>query len=307
MPTIPKIASLAKSDRRAQWSALKSKHKQAIAAKKLNFDAKLGPALDKYQLQVKTVNKLFVAEKVSLPAIQKLLTTTRPLLPLTDHYLDKVKGLGNPAEKELTTFLATLRADCLGWEQVLDMFEQKAVPVVNSAQLNAVRALYENLDALTAQLDNLRRSLPDAATDLKSAPKTWEIPSTYKGSLDAKAWRALVGVKAKAALEGTASLAASRAAAAQDINPLLTAVKNFTAYSDYHTFKQRAQAVAAGSLPAFAQQAAAFHGLSTDPEYDTQLGYKRGQPSLNFRRAGISAGQASTHAADLIQELGRLP
>ena len=73
MPYLPVVGTLVKSDRRAQWTALKSKHSKAITARKIDFSSKLGPALDKYQVPVKAVTKLFIDEKLNLPAVQKVL------------------------------------------------------------------------------------------------------------------------------------------------------------------------------------------------------------------------------------------
>src|SRR4051794_9199488 len=77
MPKSPILARLVKTDRRKEWVALKARHKAAIAAKKLDFNAKLGPALDKYQLAVAAVTKFFVAEKLNQPAVQKVLYAAR--------------------------------------------------------------------------------------------------------------------------------------------------------------------------------------------------------------------------------------
>jgi len=154
MPYLPLVGKLVKSDRRGQWTALKSKHRKALAAKKIDFDAGLGPALDKYQVPVKAVTKLFVDEKLNQPALQKVVAAARPLDQIASHYLDTVKGLGDPAEKELTAFLKGITTDCTGWEQVLDMFEKSAVPSVGAVQLAAVKGLYGSLDRLSAQLEN---------------------------------------------------------------------------------------------------------------------------------------------------------
>ncbi len=137
MPKSPIVAKLVKSDRRKEWTALKAKHQAAIAAKKLDFNAKLGPALDKYQLAVAAVTKLFVAEKLSQPAVQKALTAARPLEPIAQTYLGRVKGMGDPAEKELTAFLKAIVADCAGWEQVAVLFDTDDTPMMSAGQLAA--------------------------------------------------------------------------------------------------------------------------------------------------------------------------
>ena len=307
MPYLPVVGTLVKSDRRSQWSVLKSKHSKAISTKKIDFDGKLGPALDKFQVQVKAVDKLFAAEQVSQPAIQKLLTTSRPLRGIADYYLDKVKGLGNPAEKELTAFLKAVNGDCLGWEQVLDMLEETISARVSPAQMAAMKELYGLLDALSGQLINLNRSVPAAVTEMKSAPKKMEMPPKYTGPLSEKAWRQSLGAKAEAIVASAAQLDVRRSAVQKELAPLLTASIKFNAHSDYQTFKDRARTVSAGTLTAFQQQAGSFAALQNDPEFKSQLGFLKGLPTIDFRRASISAGQARDYADELIKRIQQMP
>jgi len=152
MPSIKDlVGKLVKSDRRKDWKALKTKHAAVLAAKRLKFEAGFGTALDNYAKPLAVVNKLFVAEKLSQPALQKVVTASRPLDQIAQHYLGNVKGLGGPAEKELSAFLTAVSADCNGWEQVWDMFEKADLPV-RAPAFNAVKALYGPLDKLAGQL-----------------------------------------------------------------------------------------------------------------------------------------------------------
>ena len=152
MPYLPKVGKLVKSDRRREWQALKTKHSRAITAGRVKFDAKLGETLDKYQAQVAAINKQFAMQLVSVAAIAKLLTYSRPLRVLAESYQDRVKGLGGPAEKELTTFLSAVQADCRSWEEVSDMFEEETSHIVTAAQRKAVVGAHGVLDALSQEL-----------------------------------------------------------------------------------------------------------------------------------------------------------
>jgi hypothetical protein len=318
MPYLPVVGTLVKSDRRAQWTALKSKHSKAIAARKIDFSSKLGPALDKYQVPVKAVTKLFIDEKLNLPAVQKVLVAARPLDQIAQHYLDQVKGMGDPAEKELSAFLKGVIADCAGWEQVSDMFEKDAVPTVGAVQLAAVKGLYGPLDRLSSQLENLGKSLPMARADLKAAPTKTTKPATKPvklsaaewsqvNSLTQKEWAQILRAKVDGIIASADSLASQRSAVLQDVAPLLVAVTRFDARSDYETFKDRAQTVAATSLPAFHQQAQSFSLLQADSEIKSRLGFDSGLPLLQNTRASKAVSHGREYAELLIQGIRKLP
>ena len=318
MPKSPIVAKLVKSDRRKEWQALKSKHKQALAASKVDFNAKLGPALDKYQLAVAAVTKLFVAEKLNQPAVQKALYAARPLEPIAQNYLGRVKGLGDPAEKELTAFLKAVLTDCAGWEQVAVLFDQGDTPAMSAAQLAAVKELYGPLDRLTSQLDNLGKSLPAARAQLKAdGPKTkraakkpaklsaadWAQVLTHSE----QAWAQILKSKVDAVVASADSLAPRRAAVLGDVAPLLLAVTRFDRSSDYDSFKARAQTVAATSLPAFHQAAQSFMALQTDPELKTKLGFDAGLPFLQNTRASKAIDHGRDYAEQLMAGIRKLP
>ncbi len=312
------VRKLVKSDRRVEWKALKAKHRAALAAKKVDFGAGLGPALDKYQPAVKAVTKLFAAEKLSQPALQKVLDAARPLGNIAQHYLGQVKGLGNPAGKELTAFLKALITESEGWEQVSDMFEQTIVPTMSRAQLSAVKDLYGALDRLMAQLENMGKSLPAARADVKAGAgkiaKPTIKPVKQSGAewqtlnaLSPKVYQQLVRAKAAAIVAGYDRLIPAHAAAQRDAAPLMTAVVKFTAQSDYAAFKLRAQSVAAGALPAFIQEAQSFLTLQADPELLSRLGLEKGLPVINNGRASIAVKHGSGYAQQVLDGIRRLP
>src|SRR5258708_4393200 len=191
MPNSSLVSKLVKSDRRKQWTELKSKHKAALAAKKVDFGAKFGAALDKYQLQLKATDKLLAAETLNQAAVDKILVFARPLSNVADHYLMLVKGLGDPAEKELAAFLKGVVADCNAWEQVSNIFEQSDVPAVTAAQLAAVKGLYGPLDRLSGQLENLGKSFTSAQAELKSGRNKGVKPVSNNIKMSSADWAAL--------------------------------------------------------------------------------------------------------------------
>jgi hypothetical protein len=299
--------------------ALKARHKAAIAAKKLDFNAKLGPALDKYQLAVAAVTKFFVAEKLNQPAVQKALYAARALEPIAQNYLGRVKGLGDPAEKELTAFLKAIVADSAGWEQVADLFDQDNTDnAVSARQLAGVKALYGPLDRLSSQLENLSKSLPAAQAELKAGrtkvSKPAAMPPKLTGTIWAQVnrqtpqeWSTLFRAKVDAVLANASSVARKRDKMEQDVAPLLTLVTRFDEHSDYQTLKQRAQAVAAGSLADYQQQTASFMALQNDPELLDRLGFVGGLPFLQNTRASKAIDHGRDYAEQLIAVIRQLP
>jgi len=312
------VRKLVKSDRRVEWKALKAKHRAALAARKVDFGAGLGPALDKYQPTVKAVTKLFAAEKLNQPALQKVLDAARPLGNIAQGYLTQVKGLGNPAEKELTAFLKAVDAECEGWEQVTDMFERDSVPTASRAQQAAVKDLYGALDRLTAQLENMGKSLPAARADVKTGAGKLAKPTTKPvkqsgaewqtlSALAPKVYQQLLRAKVAAIVAGYDRLIPAHAAVQRDVTPVMTAVVRFDARSDYAAFKARAHSVAAGALPAFIQEAQSFLALQADPELLSRLGLEKGLPIINNGRASIAVKHGSGYAQQVIDGIRRLP
>jgi hypothetical protein len=317
MPSLSLIGKLTKSDRRNEWKALKSKHDQALAAKQVKFDAGFGKALDNYQAPVKVVTKLFVDEKLSQKDLQKVVGAARSLEPLALSYVDRVKGLGGPAEKELTAFLKAVIADCQGWEQVLDMFEDTGLKV-GPAQQAAVQALNGPLDRLMAHLENLGKSIGTAKAELSKVHDQAEKPkikpvkqsaaewATLQAMSEA-AWRQLLRTKANAIIDGLDRFAAKRTAALQDLAPLGTAAKRFTPTTDYESLKARARTVSATSLADLYEEAENLEAVQNDPEFLTRLGFNNGSPTVQNSRAAFSVTTARKYAADLGKAIQKMP
>ena len=317
MPSIPLIGKLTKSDRRNEWKALKAKHDPALAAKRVKFDAGFGKALDNYQAPVKVVTKLFVDEKLSQKDLQKVVGAARSLEPLALNYVDRVKGVGGPAEKELTAFLKAVIADCQGWEQVLDMFEDIGMKVAPAKQA-AVQALNGPLDRLMAHLENLGKSIGTAKAELSNVhtqavkPKAKVVKQTAAEgqamiAMSESAWRSLLRTKAVALIAGLDDFAAKRTAALQDLAPLTTAAKRFTPTTDYESLKARARTVSATSLAALYESAESLEALQDDPEFITRLGFNSGAPTLQSGRAAFSVKTVRKFAAELGQAIQKMP
>jgi hypothetical protein len=294
MPYLPKVGKLVKSDRRREWQALKAKHSRAIAAGRVKFDAKLGGTLDKYQAQVAVINGQFAKQLVSLAAIQKLLSSSRPLRQLAASYQDRVKGLGGPAEKELTAFLSAVQADCRGWEEVSDIFEGQSGAIVTAAQLKAVQTSHGILDALSQELVSLGANIPMLRLKLKDIAGEADY-SRYVGPLTQAQWQQDAETRLTNLWDEAAKLDAARAAVQAEVDLLITATLKFTASSDYRSFKFRAEKFAAGpALAAFQQQARSMVAmLKLRDNHPKQLGSR---DPLLYDRTRLSATAAADKA-----------
>ena len=170
MPYLPEVGKLLKSDRRREWRALKSKHSKAIAASKLNFEAKFGPRLDEYQAVIDGVAKLFAKEQVKSAAIQKVVKAAGPVHNIAETYRDQVKTkVAEPARKELSAFLDAIVHDAESWISVEEMFGKRAAQPSAQA-LKQAEALVGALDLLWGELENLQTNLPHFVRDLKKLP-----------------------------------------------------------------------------------------------------------------------------------------
>jgi hypothetical protein len=231
--------------------------------------------------------------------------------------VDRVKGVGGPAEKELTAFLKAVIADCQGWEQVLDMFEDIGMKVAPAKQA-AVQALNGPLDRLMAHLENLGKSIGTARSELNQVHTQAEKPKIKPVKQSAaewqalqampeKEWRQLLHTKTNAIIAGLDRFAAKRTAALQDLAPLGTAAKRFTATTDYESVKARARTVSATSLAGLYEEAENLEELQNDPEFLTRLGFNSGSPTLQNSRAAFSVKSARKFAAELGQAIQKLP
>ncbi|MFN0186633.1 MAG: hypothetical protein ACKVQR_22715 [Aquabacterium sp.] len=305
-----KLKDLLAGDHHKRWSALKKKHAKAIAAKKVDFDSKLGPTLDKYAAAMKVVNPLFARHAVTTPVLEKLVAVSRPLRQVAEAYQDKSKGLGDPAEKEIVAFLKALESDCRDWEKVLDLYASGAIAGRNTTpQMKAVRELYGNLDALGQQLINLRRCLPDAVARL---PK-------IANEADYKAYQMLAGQKGQkpdAEKDWRKDLAADMGIVKAQFNALIpltdtsdTLVKRLVALahdfkdqSDYGALRDLARSLAAnGAMVNFkqrAQTAESFMNKLVGQRVDFKGTAIAGADAAQLRRSMLIVKEVATHLID---------
>jgi hypothetical protein len=222
MPSVASVKQLTKVDHRQQWKGLKSKHSKAIAKAKLDFDEKLGPALDKYQTAVDKLLKLSATTELVSNQVQPVLEAELALKKIVASYHDKVKTLEDPAKKEMTAFLAALEAECAGWEH-LTMNTMAAPPKgTTDAQKAAARAL-------AAVLDNIRSVSLTIVTRGERAKVMYE---KYKPNPRPEA-AALTGHLVESARQG--------GPAAHEV---ANAASQVVAGSNYELFKTRAKAAA---------------------------------------------------------------
>ncbi len=122
-------------------------------------------------------------------------------------------------------------------------------------------------------------------------------------------WAQILRAKVDPLVASAASLHAKRSTVQKDLAPLLIASVNFNERSDYASFKDRAQTVSATSLTVFHQQALSFSLSQADPEFESRLGlgFGKGLPGTNFRRAGLAAAGAADAAAKLLASIQGLP
>ena len=115
MPVIDltKITDAYISSLPTKWKAAKTKHDAALKAKKITFSKSLGAKLDKRPAMYKTVKKYKTGDSLLLIKAQlnSIKANGKEIKTAAESYQTKIKGLGDPAEKELRGVLATIIAD----------------------------------------------------------------------------------------------------------------------------------------------------------------------------------------------------
>ena len=97
-----------KSDDRVAWGKVKTKYAKELKASKLKFTDKLGPALDKL---VALELKDYKTPEQKTAVTQAAARQAKVVKGLAQGYLDKIKGLGDPAEKDLRKQLEKIHTD----------------------------------------------------------------------------------------------------------------------------------------------------------------------------------------------------
>ena len=236
MPINASFKELTKTDRRKQWKDLKTKHSKAIAKAKLDFDLKLGPALDKYQTQVDKLAKLAATVELNSNQIEPVMNTLGPLETIVASYHDKVKTLDEPAKKELTALLTAIDTDGREWKQLAASLWSQMPTAPTDAQKVAARAF-------NVPTQNIRLM---AVTIVTRGERATAFYTNNKPT----------------ARTAAAALASNMVAAARLVGPsaheLGDAASQVVAGSNYELFKTRAKA-ALGLLQRFKAAAEAFH------------------------------------------------
>ncbi len=313
-----KLKDLVKSNRRREWATLKSKYGKLLAALKIDFDAKFGPLLDKYQAQLGPVEKLFSQQAVTPQAVEKVVAAARPLRIVAEFYRTKVKGKGGPLEKDITAFLKDMESECDDWEKALDMVSNESVVGRNTpAQIKAVRETYGVLDALGQELINLVRSLPDALVRAKKIPneaKYLNYAAGAKKAVPEKDWRRVLGADMALTASHVDTLNTLARVADASVKRLVAGSVRFDERSDYAAFKGLATSFAAGStLKDFKQRSAAL-AQWVKGVIEAREDYVKGAMSIagadmkDIRRAAIGAAEAAAQLVDpVIACVRRMP
>lgn len=161
------LKALLKIDRRAQWKALKAKHKAEIGRAKLDLDLKLGPGLDKYQTQVDKVAKLAATADLTNGDVLPVMRVTTPLFPIVERYQAQVKKLNGPAAKELGAMLTALEAEFQGWDKLASLLPSVRPQAATPAQKAAAKSLVNVLDHVYGQFKNVESRAPRSAIAFK--------------------------------------------------------------------------------------------------------------------------------------------
>ena len=111
---------------RAVWKKTKDKHGKALKAKQITFDQGLGPAIENWAKANKAFEDIrtayFVRRGEAIPAAERAKTNvkwnktaealkqrTETIIELTTSYLEKIAGMGDPAEKEVAYALNEIK------------------------------------------------------------------------------------------------------------------------------------------------------------------------------------------------------
>ena len=105
------------TNRHNEWSALKKKHAAAIKASKVDFDAGLGGAVDKFENMIKKVATAGYGTTATNADLEKVTQAGASAAKVAKDYKSKVGALTDPAKKELTAFLAEIDADAKMWSE----------------------------------------------------------------------------------------------------------------------------------------------------------------------------------------------
>lgn len=115
MPVIDltKITDAYITSLRTKWKETKTKHDAVLKAKKITFSKDLGPMLDKRLGYYQSIRKYKTGDSLLLVKSQlnTIKSNGKDIKAAAESYQTKIKGLGDPAEKELRAILTTIIND----------------------------------------------------------------------------------------------------------------------------------------------------------------------------------------------------
>lgn len=306
------LGKLVKSDRRREWKALKSKHSAAISASRINFDANLGPRLDKYQTVVDAVAKVFAKNALSEAAISKATELAGPVSQIADSYLDRVKTLPNPARKDLTEFLQALKDDYRNWVDAGELFRKKAVPTVTAKDLGRVHAATEMLTALEPDVTNLQVNVPLLLARLRKLPSevSYEdfLPMSAGPKMRADRWPQYISTKLDYLTTTATAVIKACPSVDREMHLLITAGFHMGGSSDFAGYVSRISAFAKSpALTAFRKQARFLGNVAVGNDYHARaLGLAQGVGLTELTRSAKSADGAANAADGLVRKVGTI-
>jgi len=115
------------TSRHNEWSTLKKKHAAAIKASKVDFDAGLGGAVDKFENMIKKVAAAGYGATATNADLEKVTQAGLSAAKVARDYKSRAGALKDPAKKELTAFLAEIEADAKLWDDATLAMPAQAV------------------------------------------------------------------------------------------------------------------------------------------------------------------------------------
>jgi len=115
------------TNRHNEWSALKKKHAAAIKVSKVDFDAGLGGAVDKFENMIKKVAAAGYGTTATNADLEKVTQAGASAAKVARDYKSKLGALTEPAKKELSAFLAEIEADARMWDDATLAMPTKSV------------------------------------------------------------------------------------------------------------------------------------------------------------------------------------
>jgi hypothetical protein len=145
------------TNRHNEWAALKKKHAAAIKASKVDFDAGLGGAVDKFENMIKKVAAAGYGATATNADLEKVSQAGLSAAKVARDYKSKASALADPAKKELTAFLVEIETDARLWSDATLSMPTKAVEL--DTRWTSVAAFAGHLEIITRRGAEAQRFL----------------------------------------------------------------------------------------------------------------------------------------------------